>query len=75
VSSSHIVPVECGRFLSIDRSERLCELCNSNEIGDEFHYMFNCEYFNNEKTKLSPEEISKDRNVSFANLFSTTIIF
>ena len=54
---SHRLPVECGRFLNIDRSERLCELCNSNEIGDEFHYIFNCEFFNNERLKFLPAEI------------------
>ena len=69
---SHRLPVECGRFLNIDRSERLCELCNSNEIGDEFHYIFNCKFFSNERSKFLPAEICKDRNViSFANLFSS----
>jgi hypothetical protein len=27
---SHKLPIEMGRFCSIDRSERICDLCNSN---------------------------------------------
>jgi hypothetical protein len=26
-----------GRFFSIDRSERICDLCNKEELGDEFN--------------------------------------
>jgi hypothetical protein len=27
-----------GRFFSIYRSERICDLCNKEELGDEFQY-------------------------------------
>ena len=29
-------------------------LCNKNELGDEFHYLFNCEYFSRSRLKLLP---------------------
>jgi hypothetical protein len=35
---SHKLPIEMGRFFSIDRSERICDLCNKEELGDEFQY-------------------------------------
>ena len=34
---SHRLPIESGRFFSIDRSDRICDLCNLDELGDEFH--------------------------------------
>ena len=34
-----------GVFLNIERNERICSLCNKNELGDEFHYLFYCEFF------------------------------
>ena len=41
--SNHKLPIHSQRFAGIQRSERVCELCNSEEIGDEFHYLFNCQ--------------------------------
>jgi hypothetical protein len=49
------LPIEMGRFFSIDRSERICDLCNKEELGDEFHYLFNCTFFKDERKKIIPE--------------------
>ena len=38
---SHKLPIEKGCFLNIERNERICLLCNKNELGDEFHYLLN----------------------------------
>ena len=27
-------------ILNIERNERICQLCNKYELGDEFHYLF-----------------------------------
>ena len=40
--SNFKLPIETGRWGHIPRSERKCKLCNSNDIGDEFHYLFKC---------------------------------
>lgn len=29
-----------GRYLGIERNSRFCSVCNSKEIGGEFHYRF-----------------------------------
>ena len=39
------LPIEKGRQLGIPRHERVCRLCNSNQLGDEFHYLFSCPFF------------------------------
>ena len=36
------LPIETGRWKDIPRENRFCNLCNRNEIGDEFHYLFDC---------------------------------
>ena len=36
------LPIETGRWDHIPRSERKCNLCDSDDIGDEFHYLFKC---------------------------------
>ena len=40
--SNFKLPIETGRWVHIPRSERKCNLCDSNDIGDEFHYLFKC---------------------------------
>ena len=40
---NHRLPIETGRWTSIPLIERTCKLCN-NTIGDEFHYILQCDY-------------------------------
>ena len=37
------LPVEIGRWQNLPRKDRTCKLCLRNDIGDEFHYLFNCD--------------------------------
>ena len=44
---NHKLPVETGIYKNIPRSERVCVKyvkCTQSEIGDEFHYIFNCSF-------------------------------
>jgi hypothetical protein len=45
---SRRLPVESGRFFSIERSEIICDLCSLRKLGDEFHYLFSCDYLKQE---------------------------
>jgi hypothetical protein len=40
--SAHKLPVESGRYTKTPYKDRFCTLCQSNEIGDEFHYLLSC---------------------------------
>ena len=40
------LPIETGRWQNLERENRKCSLCDSNDIGDEYHYIFNCSVFN-----------------------------
>ena len=46
--SNHRLPIQQRRSLDIPRDERICTVCDSGEVGDEFHYLLNC---SNEKDK------------------------
>ena len=37
--NNRILPVEYGRWKSIPRELRICNLCNTADLGDEFHYL------------------------------------
>ena len=41
---------------------RKCTLCNDNELGDEYHYIFVCDNFRNERKKL-PKYYTKRHNM------------
>ena len=40
--SSHNWAIERGRFENIPRNERVCILCNSNHVENEFHFLLVC---------------------------------
>jgi hypothetical protein len=60
------------KLFSIDRSERICDLCNKEELGDEFHYLFNCTFFKDERKKIIPEYLYNVPNtISFSELMNS----
>ncbi len=44
-TANHKLPIETGRWSGIYHSDRKCNLCNNNDLGDEFHYLLVCPYF------------------------------
>ena len=51
--SNHKLPNQQRRSLGIPRDERICTVCSSGEVGDEFHYLLNCSNENAGETVLS----------------------
>ena len=45
----YIFEIQKGRMLGIERKERMCHKCQMNELGDEFHYVFCCPFFENDR--------------------------
>ena len=50
-TTNHKLPIETGRWLNIDRNDRICTFCNSNKLGDEFHYLLECSTFQDDRRK------------------------
>ena len=44
-TSNHKLPVEKGRWENIPLQDRKCNLCPQNDVGDEFHYLLTCPFF------------------------------
>ena len=55
--NNHKVPVEYGRWKNIPRELGICNLCNTADLGDEFHYLLKCNYFS-EKRKTKFQNIT-----------------
>ena len=46
-TTNHRLPVETGRWQGKSLGERFCTLCNNCQIGDEFHYILECDTIQN----------------------------
>lgn len=44
--NSHNLKIESGRHRSIERNLRLCTLCNTNDLEDEYHFVLVCPFYN-----------------------------
>ncbi|MCU7800877.1 MAG: reverse transcriptase family protein [gamma proteobacterium symbiont of Lucinoma myriamae] len=71
-TGNHKLPVETGRWENIPLNERKCSLCNLNDIGDEFHYLFKCTYFSSERNELLKAYFYKRPNIlKFSELLTS----
>ena len=70
-TTNHRLPIERGRWENIERSQRICTLCNRNEMGDEFHYLFECDFFKETRTIYLPKFYQRHANIlKFQKLMS-----
>ena len=45
-ASNHKLPIERGRYTYIEQHRRYCDMCEQEELGDEFHLLFKCSNVN-----------------------------
>ena len=70
-TTNHRLPIERGRWENIERSQRIGTLCNRNEMGDEFHYLFECDFFKETRTIYLPKFYQRHANIlKFQKLMS-----
>ena len=48
---NHKLPIVTGRYEGLSIDERICTLCDTLEVGDEFHFLYNCTYFNDLRSR------------------------
>ena len=64
------MPIEKGQFMNIERHGRKCPHCNT--IGDEYHYLFECIFFSDErKNLLKPYFYTHTNTLKFSQLFNS----
>jgi hypothetical protein len=60
---NHKLPIESGGWQNVERNMIICNLCDENVIGNEFHYILECNYFNNVRTKYIDDCYRKRTNI------------
>ena len=69
------VPIQQRRSLGIPRDERICTVCDTGEVGDEFYYLLNCsnENVKRNRTKYVDKYYTHHPNVpNFCSLTNMT---
>jgi hypothetical protein len=74
--SCHAFPVETLRYSkeNIKRKDRLCKVCNLNEVGDEEHYMKKCKNILIERTRSAFIKDIKEKFTTMVDFSSDNII-
>ena len=72
-TSNHKLPVEMQswRMFLKPREERLCNICNLGEVGDEFHYLARCTVFSEERQKYIPSIIQDSSLQNFLKILKS----
>ena len=70
-TSNHRLPIEVVRWANVERHNRLCQLCQSGEIGDELHYVLQCPNCATVRKKLIPKYLFNRPNaLKLSSLFN-----
>ena len=73
---NHKLPIESGRWQNIARENRKCLLCNSGDIGDEFHYVFMCSVFDeNRKLLIRNKFRNRPNALKFKELMNSRSLY
>ena len=68
---SNFLPIAQTRFGHEIDNDIICPLCTNNEIGDEIHYLFYCNYFKDDREKFICNKFLHSRNDrDIENLFN-----
>ena len=43
-TGNHQLPIEAGRWTGISLNKRKCNICTTNDTGDEYHYLCTCDF-------------------------------
>ena len=68
---NHKLPINTGRYTGVENINRICTLCNNNDIGDEFHYLFKCSAFVTERKQyISSYHNYRPNTIKMCNLMN-----
>ncbi|MEW8545252.1 MAG: hypothetical protein AB2693_17140, partial [Candidatus Thiodiazotropha sp.] len=71
--SSHQLNIETGRHTNIERSNRKCNLCNLNDLEDEYHFTLICPIYKDLRIAYIKKYFYKRPNVmKFVELLNST---
>ena len=71
-TKNHRLHIERGRWTNTELRDRICDLCLEN-IGDEYHYLFECKTFSEERKSFIPVKYTTNHNaIKFDSLLNSS---
>ena len=71
ITTNNNLPVNTNRYTEVERKDRVCTKCNLKDIGDEFHYVFCCPFFDTKRKELLHKYLINNKNtISFSKLLN-----
>ena len=65
------LPIETRRWHDVPCNERKCTLCNQKDLGDDFHYLMKCSFFETERKELlRPYHYNRPNIIKFQDLLN-----
>ena len=72
-TANHRLPVEVLRWEGVPHSERICHLCDANDVADELHYLLCCNHFTQERRQfIKPYYFRRPNILKYKELMSLT---
>ena len=62
-TNNHKLPIEANKYDGTPREDRKCQKCNLGDLGDEYHYLMRCTYYNDLRKKHIPKKFYHRPNV------------
>jgi hypothetical protein len=71
-TANHKLPIERGRYSNLPRHTRFCDICDEQEIGDEYHFLFKCPTLCDLRRKFLPRYYyTRPNSLKFHSLMGT----
>jgi hypothetical protein len=72
-TTNHKLAIERLRWANVPRENRTCHMCNTNQLGDEFHFLLECQELNSNRLMYIPVQHAIRPNViKFKQLMTST---
>ena len=72
-TANHKLPIETGRWDGTGIDQRICPLCDLNDVGDEYHYICKCPYFAAQRIRfIKPFFTNRPSMFKFGTLLGST---
>jgi hypothetical protein len=69
---SHDLEIEKGRYNNTIRENRICKLCDTNTVEDEYHFLLNCNYYSDLRAAYIPLKYFTQPNINKFNIIMST---
>ena len=70
---NHKLSIEKGRYTNVPRAQRMCNMCDAAQLGDEFHFLFQCTKLTNIRAQYIPRYyVTRSNTLKMEQLMNVT---